>query len=79
MFSASTLLLVLRNFCYVGKNNSDKCFGTPASPTTFLLRGQAHLCSVLYCTFGYLLCCVPIIHCYWSIQAYTYMLSIRII
>ena len=44
-----------------------------------LLRGQArivlrHLCSVLYCTFGYLLFCVPLIHCYRSMQANTYML-----
>ena len=52
----------------MGRHISVQCFGTPASATTLLLRGQARLCSVLYCTFGYLLCCVLIIHCYWSIQ-----------
>ena len=31
--------------------------------SSHLLRGQSCLCSVLYRTFGYLLCCVPIIHC----------------
>ena len=39
--SASALLLVLRHFCYVGRHVSDQCFGTPASATALLLRGQA--------------------------------------
>ena len=47
LFSSSALLLVLRHFCYVGRHVSVQCFGTPASATTLLLRGQAHLCSVL--------------------------------
>ena len=58
---------------------SDKCFSTPASATTLLLRGQTRLYSVPYRTFGYLLCCVPLIQCYRSMQVNTYMLCIRII
>ena len=31
-----------RHFCHnVGRHVSDQCFGTPASTTTLLLRGQA--------------------------------------
>ena len=40
LIGASALLLVLRYFCYVGRH-SDRCFGTPATATTLLLRGQA--------------------------------------
>ena len=61
-----------------GQELSDQCFATPTSATTLLLRGQARsdqcfgtpaLCygtSVLYSTFGYLLCCVLLISYYWS-------------
>ena len=68
--SATTLLLR-------GKARSDQCFGTSASATTLLLRGQTRsdqcfgtptLCygtSILYCTFGYLLCCVLLISYDW--------------
>ena len=31
------------HFCYdVGRHVSNRCFGTPSSATTLLLRGQAH-------------------------------------
>ena len=70
---ASATALLLR-----GKTHSDWCFGTPVSAMTLLLRGQARsdqcfgtpaFCygtSVLYHTFGYLLCCVLLISYYWS-------------
>ena len=51
---ATTLLLR-------GQARSDRCFGTPAGATTLPLRGQTRISSVLYCTFGYLLCCVLLI------------------
>ena len=60
----------------MGRHVSVKCFGTPASATTLLLYGQARLYSVLNCTFEYLLCYVPIIHCYQFMQENTYMLCI---
>ena len=34
------------------------------------------LSTVLYRTFGYPLYCVPLIHCYWSMQENIYMISI---
>ena len=57
LISVSVLLLVLRHFCYMGRHDisvtwagtystsvlSDKCFGTPASATALLLRGQARI------------------------------------
>ena len=49
-----------------GQARSDRCFGTPAGATTLLLRGQARISSILYCTFGYLLCCVLLISYDWS-------------
>ena len=52
--SATTLLLHRQA-------RSDQCFGTPTSATKLLLHGQARLSSVLYRTFGYLLCCVLLI------------------
>ena len=79
--SATTLLLC-------GQARSDQCFGTPASATTLLLRGQGRsdqcfgtlaLCygtSVLYYTFGYLLCCVLLISYYWSRQSNSYMIRL---
>ena len=81
LFSASALLLVLRHLCYVSRHVPDQCYGTPTSVTALLLREQArivlrHLCSVLYSTFGYLLCYVPLIHCYWSIQSNIFMIRI---
>ena len=69
--SATTLLVR-------GQARSDQYFGTPTSATTLLLRGQTRsdkcfgtpaLCygtSVLYRTFGYLLCCVLLISYDWS-------------
>ena len=77
LFNASALLLVLQHFCYVGGHISDQCFDTPASATTLLLRGQAHivlrhLCSVLYHTFGYLLCYGPS-HSVFSVYAGKYL------
>ena len=69
--SATTLLLR-------GQACSDQCFDTPDSAMTHLLCGQARsdqcvgtpaLCygtSVLYSTFGYLLCCVLLISYDWS-------------
>ena len=59
LFSATTLLLVLQHFHYAGRHVSVQCFGTPANVTTLLFRGQTRLCSILYCTFGYLLCQSP--------------------
>ena len=56
---ATTLLLH-------GQARFDRCYGTPAGATTLLLRGQARISSVLYCTFGYLLCCVLLISYDWS-------------
>ena len=66
MISASALLLVLRRFYHVGRHVHmnmisalarihDQCFCTPASVLTLLLRWQARLCFVPYCTFGYIL------------------------
>ena len=77
LFNASALLLVLQHFCYVGRHVSDQCFGTPASATTLLLRGQAHivlrhLCSILYRTFRYLLCYGPS-HSVFSVYAGKYL------
>ena len=56
---ATTLLLR-------GQAHSDRCFGTHAGATTLLLHGQARIRSILYCTFGYLLCCVLLISYDWS-------------
>ena len=43
LIGASTLLLVLRHFCYdVGRHVFDRCFDTPASAMTLLLRGKTH-------------------------------------
>ena len=53
---AGSTTLLLR-----GQARSDRCFGTPAGATALLLRGQARISSVLYCAFGYLLCCVLLI------------------
>ena len=54
LINASTLLLVLRHFCYVGRHVSYQYFGTPASDTILLLHGQAR--DVLYCTVPIVLC-----------------------
>ena len=35
--------------------------------TAPLLRGMTRIYLVLYHTFRYLSCCIPLIHCYWSI------------
>ena len=79
--SATTLLLR-------GQTCSDQCFGTPTSAMTLLLRGQTRfdqcfgtpaLCygtSILYYTFGYLLCCVLLISYYWSRQSNNYMIRL---
>ena len=61
---ATTLLLR-------GQARPDRCSGTPAGDTTLLLRVQVRLVrfyntSVLYRTFGYLLCCVLLISYDWS-------------
>ena len=61
---ATTLLLC-------GQPRPDRCFGTPVGATALLLRVQArsgryYSTSVLYCTFGYLLCCVLLISYDWS-------------
>ena len=53
--SATTLL-------FRGQARSDLCFGTPASATTLLLREQARIRSVLYHTFGFLVCYIHLIH-----------------
>ena len=85
LIGASALLLVLRHFCYVSSSYQcfgtpasatalllreharfDQCFGTPASATTLLLHGKAHISSILYHTFGFLVYCVPLIHGSWS-------------
>ena len=82
MISASTLLLVLRRFYHVGRHVHmisalarihDQCFSTPASVSTLLLCGQARLCSVPYCTFGYILYRVSFIVYLRSKQANVYM------
>ena len=79
--SATTLLLR-------GQARSDRCFGTSASATTLLLR--EHTCSdqcfstpalcygtsILYSTFGYLLCYVLLISYYWSWYSNSYMIRI---
>ena len=54
-----------------GQARPDRCFGTPAGVTALQLWGQAcpvrcYGTSVLYCTFGYLLCCVLLISYDWS-------------
>ena len=49
-----------------GHARSDRCFSTPDGATTLLLRGQTRISLVLYCTFGYLLCCVLLISYDWS-------------
>ena len=79
--SATTLLLR-------GQVHSDRCFSTPASATTLLLCGQAlsdqcfgtpvvwYDTSVLYSTFGYLLCCVLLISYYWSRYSNRYMIRV---
>ena len=55
LFSASSLLLVLRHFCYVGRHVSNQCYDTHASATTLLLRGQARIAlAPLFNTIQYL-------------------------
>ena len=49
-----------------GQARLDQCFGTPAGATELLLHEQARICSILYCTFGYLLCCILLISYDWS-------------
>ena len=58
--AGATILLLL------GQARFDRCFGTPAGATALLLCGKARISSVLYCTFGYLLCCVLLISYDWS-------------
>ena len=65
-----------RYIYYVGKTSLFSATTLLYCAMTPLLRGHARLYSVLYCTFRYLLCCVPIIHCYRSMQENIYMLSI---
>ena len=81
MISASALLLVLRRFYHVGRHVHmisalahihDQCFSTPDSVPTLLLRGQARLCSVPYCTFRYILYRVSFILYLRSKQANVY-------
>ena len=57
LISASTLLLVLRHFCYVGRHVSDRCFGTPASATVLLLRGQTSLFNIIPCLHVLIVLC----------------------
>ena len=80
---ANVTTLLLR-----GQARSYQCFGTPASVMALLLSGQARsdqcfstpgLCydtSVLYSTFGYLLCCVLLISYYWSRQSNSYIIRL---
>ena len=54
-----------------GQPRLDRCFDTPVGATALLLRVQARSgryygTSVLYFTFGYLLCCVLLISYDWS-------------
>ena len=51
LITASTLLLVLRHFCYVSMHVSDQCFNIPSSATTLMARGDRRLRD---CVFVYL-------------------------